>query len=68
MSVLYDHSKMPWGKHKHKPLEEVPAKYLLWLDSKMKNKKFPSPDEKGLMKYIEDNRHFLEKEIKDLKG
>lgn len=31
MSILTDQSKMPFGKHKGKPLAEVPDQYLVWL-------------------------------------
>ncbi len=31
MPKLTDQSKMPFGKHKDKKLEDVPASYLLWL-------------------------------------
>lgn len=31
MSALNDDSLMPFGKHKGKRLEDVPASYLLWL-------------------------------------
>lgn len=31
MSALTDDSLMPFGKHKGKRLDQVPASYLLWL-------------------------------------
>jgi uncharacterized protein (DUF3820 family) len=31
MSALTDSSPMPFGKHRGKRMEDVPASYLLWL-------------------------------------
>jgi len=55
---MNDKSKMPFGKHKGKPMEKVPASYLLWLadQSGFSTKNSEMTD------YIEDNRTLLEKE------
>lgn len=31
MAELTDESPMPWGKHKGKPMKDVPIDYLNWL-------------------------------------
>lgn len=52
-----DQTPMPFGKHKGKPMEEVPASYLLWLrDNGV------SGDVKD---YIEENLSALQKECPD---
>ena len=46
---------MPWGMRKGKKMEDVPAKYLLWLhDNKRASK--------DVQEYILDNWDVLEKE------
>ena len=56
---MTDSDLMPFGKHKGKPMEEVPASYLLWLsdqgDFKQRNAE--------MSEYIESNRELLEKEV-----
>lgn len=53
---LLDNSKMPFGKHKDKPMISVPAKYLLYIyDNDM------MPDSR-VRKYIEANLDALKKE------
>jgi uncharacterized protein (DUF3820 family) len=52
-----DKTPMPFGKFKGKPLEDVPASYLLWLwDNKL-----PFSD-KNLEEYILENLDVLRKE------
>lgn len=54
-----DKSTMPFGKHKSKLMEDVPASYLLWLaDQDNFASKNPAMSE-----YIEKNRELLEKEV-----
>lgn len=57
---------MPWGKHKGEKIINVPATYLLWLESDI-TEKVPLPrrrtlEQKNLLKYIDDNREILIKE------
>ena len=53
---LTDDCPMPWGKHKGKRMEDVPAKYLVWL---WENDKC-----NGVVKdYIDDNWDALQLEI-----
>jgi uncharacterized protein (DUF3820 family) len=58
MANLTDESLMPFGIHKDKKLEDVPADYLLWLYKDNKCGK------SGLKEYIEENMDFLELEAK----
>ena len=51
---MNDESLMPFGIHKDKKLEDVPADYLLWLHKENKCGK------SGLKEYIEENMDFLE--------
>lgn len=45
-----DNTKMPWGKHKGRPLGKLPAKYKMWLLTEA-NKSFMEP---GLYEYFYD--------------
>ena len=63
MRKLTDESPMPFGKHKGKDMDEVPAGYLLWLYDELQGDS--KPVAKALMDYIEDNRDVLEKEVKE---
>ena len=58
-----DTTPMPFGKHKGKELQEVPASYLLWLYEEKGFKK--SERHQNLKAYIEDNMEVLEKEIEE---
>lgn len=44
-----DESKMPFGEHEGKPLEEVPADYLLYIHRAFSNL------DPGLKAYIDEN-------------
>ncbi len=58
---LVDLSPMPFGKHKGKPLQDVPASYLLWLwDNGVKNEPW-----KPLHKYIKVSWDALLKDCPD---
>jgi uncharacterized protein (DUF3820 family) len=54
---MEDTDLMPWGIHKGKEMQDVPASYLVWLLEENKC----SGDVKL---YIEDNLDVLRKEIK----
>ncbi len=56
--ILTDESPMPFGKHKGKPMEEVPARYLLWLYDE--NKCTPE-----VRWYIHENLDVLNSELKN---
>jgi len=58
---LNDLSSMPFGKHRGKLLQDVPASYFhyLWTQEDFKKS---SPD---LWKYIKDNLHALKQEYTD---
>lgn len=60
-----DETPFPWGAHKGKQMQDVPAKYLLWLEIQS----WFSPDKKGthyyIKKYIDDNRDVIEHEAKE---
>ena len=58
MKKLTDESPMPYGKYKGRPMEDVPADYLIWLVDNQR----ASPE---VMGYVEENREVLNKEIKE---
>lgn len=64
--MLKDADVMPWGKHKGEKIANVPANYIFWLEEKIShtapNKR--SLFEKDIVKYVDENRHVLNKEIK----
>lgn len=67
MKALTDKDPMPFGKHKGTPLANVPAKYLLWLWKEVFNSMIASPGDYyryPLSKYIQENLHVLQAEIK----
>lgn len=55
--TLTDQSPMPFGEHKGKLMEDVPAEYLIWL---INNGKL-TPE---VREYIEDNMDVLQAEVK----
>jgi len=61
MSTLQDTDKMPFGKHKDMPMQDVPASYLhwLWTNGKKDDKQCPVAD------YIRRNLFALKKEMPD---
>lgn len=60
-SPLTDDSLMPYGKHKGKPMQDVPADYLLWLyDNALRSE---SATAEALRTYIDENRAALEMEV-----
>ena len=61
---MEDSDLMPFGKHKGDRLDQVPARYLLWLDEQPGfRKRTPT-----LAEYIRRNRSVLEKEIEEGRG
>lgn len=66
--TLNDQSRMPFGKHKGKAMEDVPADYLLWLwdETDMHNReKQYTEDGFAVHDYIKENFASLETECKD---
>lgn len=62
MKILDDLDKMPFGVHKDKPMQEVPASYLHWLwTSGKKHEVRVCP----VANYIYRNLDALKKEHKD---
>jgi uncharacterized protein (DUF3820 family) len=59
MPKFTDQSLMPFGKFKGTKLEQVEARYLLWLYEEMKD----SDDKIKLFIYIHENRKALEAEV-----
>ncbi len=55
---LQDDSLMPYGKYKGRPMEDVPADYLVWLVDNLR----ASP---AVAEYVKENREVLNKEIKE---
>lgn len=62
-----DDTPMPFGIHKGKRLENVPAAYLLWL-YRDKEGVFSGPTVEKLRAYIKDNLDVLEKEDREQKA
>ena len=60
--MLNDDSKMPFGKHQGKKMEDVPGGYLLNLYEGLMKKFRPNLTEKELIAYIKDNLQVLTKE------
>jgi len=58
MSVLTDESLMPFGKYQGKPMEDVPADYLMWLYDNEKCSE-------QVKAYIEDNMDVIKKQINE---
>lgn len=56
--ILNDSSPMPFGKHKNKKMEDVPASYLIWLYDNNK-----CTDE--VRAYVEDNLDVLNHQIQE---
>lgn len=54
---MTDTDKMPWGKHVGKPMQEVPASYLLYLHENMKDFKGEVAD------YIKENLETIKKQV-----
>ena len=54
---MEDTDLMPYGVHKGKEMQDVPASYLIWL---FENNKCSG----DVKKYIEDNLEVLRKEVK----
>lgn len=57
---LTDESKFPFGTHKGKRMDEVPASYLDWLDDRAWLDAYPD-----VKRYIFDNRHIIDKELEE---
>lgn len=64
---LTDESKMPFGKHKGKSMEDVPASYLMWLrdqfDDQTKSGIPLKAQQQAIRDYIADNEDVLVKEL-----
>lgn len=57
---MTDDTPMPFGKHKGRRLEDVPANYLLWLGSNLE----PTDQTRtALLHYIVENQAALEHEV-----
>jgi hypothetical protein len=61
MTELHDLSKMPFGKYRGQPMQDVPASYLHWLWSQGKEHDKQCP----VAKYIRQNIPALQKEYPD---
>ena len=69
MSDLTDTDPMPFGKHKDKLMQDVPASYLLWLwydgGLKKEHESGLSGDRLAVARYIIENLHALMQECLD---
>jgi uncharacterized protein (DUF3820 family) len=62
MDKLTDTSLMPFGKFKGLQMQDVPAKYLLWLGKGLIQEGGIRGGKKAVLNYIEDNMDVLDKE------
>lgn len=60
--MLNDESPMPFGKHKGKPMSEVPADYLFWFWTNGGEQK---KDRDPVARYIDENLDALRQEYPD---
>lgn len=60
-SQLLAEGKMPFGKHEGLLLSEVPAGYLLWIESNLDDFRTNNPE---LAQYIDENRLEIEERKK----
>lgn len=58
---LTDQDKMPFGKYRGQPMEEVPARYLHFLWTKLEFSRQHSP----VAEYIRSNLNVLKEEFED---
>jgi len=67
MNDLTDQSLMPFGDHRNRKMEDVPADYLLWLyDSMRKDANATiSGARLAVFNYIEENYSALVKDVSD---
>jgi hypothetical protein len=63
--ALTDQSPMPFGTHIGKPMEKVPASYLLWLWDEPDGLWQPSRRHEPVRQYIIDRFNHLETECTD---
>lgn len=62
MDELTDDCIMPFGTHKGKTMEKVPAQWLLWLyDNQNENQ---SVDSLRVIAYVEENMDVLLKQVR----
>lgn len=57
MAAITDNTPMPWGKYKGQKMINVPASYLLYLNT---SGKCPP----NMMAYINDNKEVLDEEMR----
>lgn len=57
-----DETLMPWGVHKGKPLDEIPARYFLWVEVQPWFDPANNRTHRKLNEYIQENRDVLDKE------
>lgn len=63
MQKLTDKDFMKFGKYAGKRLEDIPAKYFLWLRDSLSDKKVLNLYERKLWEYIQDNMDCFEQEM-----
>ena len=67
MKTLEDADIMPFGKYNGTRLEEVPAKYLLWLwNNGLKNDLKEDDDKGSVSRYIKNSMSALKEEEPDI--
>lgn len=58
--MLKDSDPFPFGTHKGKPMEKVPASYLDWVIDQSWINKYPD-----IIEYVERNRKAIDMELKE---
>lgn len=68
--TLKDTDLMPWGKHKGKEMQDVPAEYILYMYTLIRPIAYNKMTltQKHFVGYVEDNKQVLEKQAKEAKG
>lgn len=61
-----DSDQMPFGKHRGKKMEDVPASYLHWYYHECKQNGCSTPDAWRVFNYIVENKSALIQETKNL--
>ncbi len=61
---MEDTDLMPFGMHKGKQMQDVPASWLLWFKNEPKSNNFNS-DRQAVLDYINYNMDVLKKELQE---
>lgn len=60
--ALNDIDNMPFGKHKGQPMQDIPASYLKWLHTNIKEQGGPNSSNQMVFNYIHNSQDALRQE------